>query len=507
MSIPVPYVSVRPPSVSDTPERGANLPQARKTDKVETPVIRNDVAGQIREFVETERERVDKRKISMATIAKSERERKLQELKKFGKDFQVHLPFPDELLPILAKTPEKQREVQERLKASQLKEANGGQGKPAATTPTSGKKLDSPQPLSKTDMAKPSRPQVAIQIREIPPFKPRGTAAVASPAPQPPPEIPPFKPKVLPVVAPPTVTQAKPKVEEPAPATLEPPSSPPARLNPGASSFVFKPNASAPRFQPGGSPHPPPALRQPEMGPADTSKLQSPTISSVAMATSTSIASVVIPSPRPAAKQPEIKPPEGTASFFPPSMPRRLTAINVRDDFNPFRSKVPDPKTVALGWPFSGPKLGSSSTPHGMGGPSPGHEDDPGMFPNGPAGMMPPMGGVASSPIPPNYGYGPGPVRYPSHQGQPGQLQPMNMPPGQPSPYPPYATPFMGGGPMYPQGLPPGFMNGPHHPGPQNVPGGMRPGPGPPQMFYAAQSPASPHPGSPYGGHLAPPPT
>jgi hypothetical protein len=57
-----------------------------QSDKPETPTIRPDVEGQIREFVETERERVDKKK---STIVKSERERKLQELKKFGKDFQV----------------------------------------------------------------------------------------------------------------------------------------------------------------------------------------------------------------------------------------------------------------------------------------------------------------------------------------------------------------------------------------------------------------------------------
>jgi hypothetical protein len=125
-TIPVPSVSVRPPSVTGTPERGANLPQARKvssrrgfsfsfafghclnngdsfkqTEKAETPVIRHDVAGHIQAFVETERERVDKKKSTMATsmanVAKSERERKLQELKNFGKDFQVRsfgFPLP-----------------------------------------------------------------------------------------------------------------------------------------------------------------------------------------------------------------------------------------------------------------------------------------------------------------------------------------------------------------------------------------------------------------------------
>ena len=45
--------------------------------------------------------------------------------------------------------------------------------------------------------------------------------------------------------------------------------------------------------------------------------------------------------------------------------------------------------------------------------PSPGHEDEAGMFVNG--NMIPPMG-MAPSPLP-NYAYGPNLVRYPSHVG------------------------------------------------------------------------------------------
>jgi hypothetical protein len=216
---------------------------------------------------------------------------------------QVHLPFPAELLPILAKTPEKQREVQERHKAAQGKEASGGEGKSPATTLTSAKKLDSPQPLSKAEMVKQSRPQVAMQIREIPPFKPRDSmlGAGALPASQNPPEIPPFKPKVAPVATSSAVESTKSRAEEPSHVADSPATSPPPRLNPGASSFVFKPNVSAPRFQPvgteidraqhmyadsvavyliqGGVPHPPSQVRQPEAG--DTSRLQSPAVSSV----------------------------------------------------------------------------------------------------------------------------------------------------------------------------------------------------------------------------------
>jgi hypothetical protein len=39
------------------------------------------------------------------------------------------------------------------------------------------------------------------------------------------------------------------------------------------------------------------------------------------------------------------------------------------------------------------------------------------MFSNGVAGMMSPMGGVGPSPMPLNFAYGPGPVRYPSQVG------------------------------------------------------------------------------------------
>ena len=200
--------------------------------------------GQIREFVETEKERVDKRK---STIVKSERERKASGAQevwsglsgewqgRFATLFlshrgkltpqQIKLPFPEELLPIIARTPEKQREVQERIKASQSKEANGSQEKQATAAAASPAKTISPQPVTKADVPKPGRSPITMRIQEIPPFSPR-------------------KPPT--VVIPPTATAPVPKAV-PEEMAAE---APRAKLNPTASSFVFKPNVAAPRFQP-----------------------------------------------------------------------------------------------------------------------------------------------------------------------------------------------------------------------------------------------------------------
>jgi hypothetical protein len=131
-------------------------------------------------------------------------------------------------LPIIARTPEKQREVQERIKASQSKEANGSrerQTAAVAASPVSATNVKSPQPLTKADVPKPGRTPIAMHIQEIPPFGARKPPAV---------------------VIPPTAAVSVPKAAPEEPTT----EAPRAKLNPTASSFVFKPSAAASRFQP-----------------------------------------------------------------------------------------------------------------------------------------------------------------------------------------------------------------------------------------------------------------
>ncbi len=65
------------------------------------------------------------------------------------------------------------------------------------------------------------------------------------------------------------------------------------------------------------------------------------------MAVSPSQATRILTSPRTQAKLPETKAaPDAVLSFFPPTAIKRITNVNVRDDFNPFKLKVPDPKSV-----------------------------------------------------------------------------------------------------------------------------------------------------------------
>ena len=220
------------------------------------PSQRASVVGAYRQFVDNEREKVVAKKQS---IAKSEREKQLADLKKFQASFkvnilpsslslqhlgsaddQVPLPIPKDILPILAKDAEKQKAIEAKAESS-LQAA-----REAAT-----KKTDIKSP----DMGKKSK-KIQMSIAVIPPFNPnKGKSPAVVPVPIPDSaranivdaKSPEGKVPALPAGIAGTAAAAATATGQAKPAE----GSLAAKLNPKASAFVFKPNANAPAFKPG----------------------------------------------------------------------------------------------------------------------------------------------------------------------------------------------------------------------------------------------------------------
>lgn len=150
-------------------------------------------------FAESDRERYERFETKKQSQAKSERTRQFAELKKFGQSFKVTHPLPKDILPILTKDEQKQKEIEAKARA-----------------------VPSPQQPKK----------IPMKIQEIPAFGgPRKTSVP--------------KPPSVPVEAsasqniPLQVTSPTPSNASTATATAA------AKLNPKASTFVFKPSAAA----------------------------------------------------------------------------------------------------------------------------------------------------------------------------------------------------------------------------------------------------------------------
>ncbi|KAI0784608.1 hypothetical protein C8Q75DRAFT_724367 [Abortiporus biennis] len=70
-----------------------------------------DPVPAFRDFVSSERDRLMKKK---QALMKSEMDKRMAELVKFSKNFKLNKPIPDDLVPILAKDEEKQRQIKEK---------------------------------------------------------------------------------------------------------------------------------------------------------------------------------------------------------------------------------------------------------------------------------------------------------------------------------------------------------------------------------------------------------
>ncbi|KAG6373468.1 hypothetical protein JVT61DRAFT_6621 [Boletus reticuloceps] len=426
----VPKVSVNGPdgtavAQKEVPPTAKSTSPAPSTSSVNKPPA--DPLPAFRDFVTNERQRLTQKK---QALVKSEMDKRKAELLKFSQTFKLNKPIPDDLVPILAKDEEKQRQIREKANhdaASTTARTIGAVGtlnpSPSASRvpqiPVSSKvapdggrkpiqvtaalaKPSAPTPSASTSKAaaKPSepgktngKPTINMFIQSIPPFKGNKTK---SPSPQ--------------------VNGSSSSTTVPTSPTST------NRLNANASSF--RPNPKANAFTPGPT---------------------SP-IPSTASASASASAS------------PHVKPAESTPTpnpFFGTKVVKKA-AVHVKDDFNPFKhNKVAEASNITAMWPYSGKRYANMFPPL------------PHQPPQQPAHMAPP-----GPPPVTHHPYEEGEQRFiyvPYYHGQPIMPGMAPPPPGafvsapfmQPMPYPPAippnAQPMYAASPM-PQMPPPQYM-------------------------------------------------
>ncbi|EEB87469.1 hypothetical protein MPER_15168, partial [Moniliophthora perniciosa FA553] len=178
-------------------------------------------------------------------------DKRMAELVKFSQSFKLNKPIPDDLVPILAKDEDKQRQIKEKstkdASSSQARNigpstshavpARGPQlttakiveaRKPSATPASNTAAQKSISTTSKTETAKPSKPVMFIQA--IPPFKGSKSKPAAPSANG---------------AAAPTPASSQSPAKSPTPSTGAANANAAARLNVNASSFRPNPKANA----------------------------------------------------------------------------------------------------------------------------------------------------------------------------------------------------------------------------------------------------------------------
>ncbi|WRT68242.1 uncharacterized protein IL334_005218 [Kwoniella shivajii] len=459
-----PSATVPAPAPVVTAIQPAEAPAAAPA--VTTITAAGGVVDQWRQFVGTEREKAEAKKQSHM---KTEREKQLADLKKFHANFKVPLPMPKDILPILAKDENKQKDIEAKA-ANQLEKAREDR-KAQVTNNKSPTKASAPmESAGSNEQSKPLPPKKPfMRISEIPPFNPAKKKPVTQAQAQ----------VQAPVITiPETANQNIPQqATSPTPSMASLASGSQAKLNPKANTFVFKPSAAV--FKPG----------QPSGSPA-TAPRQTPAVTSSV--------------PSPALAAPTLKNP-----FFQHKLPEKVT-VDIRSDFNPWKhgnGSVPSASSIGLQWPYPGRKSHIPSFAGGpmgvnvSGGPGPMHLGGPGtsIFDDettavgSPSPHPPPpqiLGGMQPYP---GYGYRfnqPGlPPHMPSQMSSPmfspggpqfaplpgqqmGQQPPHQLGGPQPNGMPMYYQPGM---PQNPQFLPPQHMQINPHTAQRHGPG---PGPG-----------------------------
>ncbi|KAH9945455.1 uncharacterized protein BXZ73DRAFT_96444 [Epithele typhae] len=413
-----------------------------------------------RSFVSNEKDRLIKKK---QALMKSEMDRRLSDLVSFSKSFKLNKPIPDDLVPILAKDEDKQKQIKEKSSKdaedsrarsigvlSTLAAAPGVRNVPVAgskgdtSRAVPSKQSSTASAMQKTSTA-PGKPgdgskKIPMVIQTIPPFKGKRTSTAAAPTLQ-------VAAGVAP--APASNGSAKPPASPLSPAAQN-------RLNVNASSFrPIKP------FSPGGG-----------SGANGATSSSTPTNK----------------------QQSENSSPQGPPNpFFGTRSLKKTPLVHVKDDFNPFKHhKVIEAAQVAPSWPFNGKRYMHVFPPMQA---QP-QQQSPPMAPPGPPGPPPPMPqeqyqqeDPAAQAARAGYVYAYPPYAYP------GQMVPQMMP---------------GMGPPPPGAYIPGpYMQPMHYPMPP--PNGMYPhGQMPPPQAYMQPPPgAYPPPPQPNGGGPRPsmPPT
>lgn len=231
-------------------------PQPAQTNEVTVgaPTVEEHVRNAnlaFKQFANDQKLRSRQAKEARSTTARAEKNVKLNDLKKFAENFKLKSRVPDDLVPILAKDPHKQHEIQHKAEeAAQLEEVRVKElekekaSVTASPTPSASSQI-TPTPPGDQRMAynqqQNSRSRISHNLRTLPQQSPSRTLPQGATAGNR------GYPRTLPTVQP-----LPPGMQIPTGPAI-PPDGPlsPSRLNAGAKAFEFRPAASS--FTPSGT--------------------------------------------------------------------------------------------------------------------------------------------------------------------------------------------------------------------------------------------------------------
>ncbi|KAF7312280.1 LsmAD domain-containing protein [Mycena indigotica] len=464
----VPKVSVNGPdgtSVANPSKSPSPAPSGAKPDPVTA----------FSDFVTDEKRRLQQKR---QALVKNDMDKRMADLVKFSESFKLNKPIPDDLVPILTKDADKQRQIKEKS----TKDANAPHARNIGASSSSTTAPGAPRGAAPALAAK-IAPSKGPTAKPSPAVVPKATPANAKPPTQPSPRLAPTGKPAIPMVI---------------------QSIPP-----------FKGNKTRQSSQPTTSNGATSSPRPPNMTTsATTSALSSgapPSPSTAAARQLNAQATSFKPTPKGApsasvSPKPKNEAPTAPNPFFGSRPIKKNTAAHIKDDFNPFKhNKVAEAAQVSAMWPYNGKRYMLMFP-----------QQPPQPHPHQPPPQMPPPN-AAPMPVPPPppyaeeepaaaaargyvyYPYYPGQMLPPGMVPQPGPpymqyMQPMPYPPGMPPPpNAMYASPSMGQMPpppqVYMQPPPPGAYPPPNGAGPRPS---MPPTPIPPHPYYQ-QSPQLGH--------------
>ncbi|EGN99245.1 hypothetical protein SERLA73DRAFT_160712 [Serpula lacrymans var. lacrymans S7.3] len=426
----IPKVSINAPDGAVLAQKETPPPSVKSPSPAPSSSSSNkppaDPLPAFRDFVTNEKQRLTQKK---QALVKSEMDKRKAELLKFSQTFKLNKPIPDDLVPILAKDEDKQRQIRERA----TKDASSSQARSIGITTLTPSPSASRMPqvvASPSVKVIPDASRKAAQAPNVVPKAPTpAPQAVKAPAPKPSEAssktssgkttismfiqpIPPFKGSKSrsSVTSGTSTAQANGTSGGTPPVPTSPTTAAANRLNANASSFRPTPKASAPT-------------------PGPTSPIPSSTSASAS------------PKPKPADTTPAVPNP-----FFGTKAIKR-GPVHVKDDFNPFKhNKVVEASAVAAMWPYNGKRYSNMFPPlqHQA-------QQQPTHMP--PPGPPPMQHNPYEETGDPRYVYAYAPY-YPGQPMMPGMAPP---PPGayvsgpfmQPMPYPPAMPPHTNGQAMY----------------------------------------------------------
>ncbi|KAF7966549.1 hypothetical protein HWV62_37896 [Athelia sp. TMB] len=464
-SFPTPTPPVAKPEV---PKVAINGPDgAAIVDKEASPANKPpaDPLPAFRDFVTNEKHRLTQKR---QALVKSEMDKRMAELKKFSQDFKLKEPIPDDLVPILAKDEEKQKQIRD--KATKDASTSGARtiGINSVLHPTP----NNNRPVIVTTQQKPPSKAVADkELAKSTATKPAGAMRKGGMELAP---IPSYRKQVTGAEA--TATAAKLTASDATKTSAKPAISmsiqaiPPFR---GSKATLANGGASNGNANGSGSSSATPMPTSPT-----TAARLNVNASSFRPNPKASAFSPVTPTPNAAsATSPRPKAAEAVTTpnvFFGTRAIKKGPPVNIKDDFNPFKhshNKVPEASSISALWPYSGKRYIQMFPPPQQHPPQPPAH----IAPPGPPPMPPPSyeEDSAAQAVARGYVYAPYPYAYPGQHMMPGMpppgppgaympgpyMQPMHYPPGMP---PPNGQPPQGYGmPPPPQGQYPPPNGGP----------------------------------------------